>query len=966
MQAFHAVLRAVVAFMTVAACGPVLFAQAAPTTKPAGPVPVMAIIPGPPGQADAPSTQPATRPSNIRLNYKDAPLDTVLDHLSEETGLVIIKEGPVDGRVTVLSKQPVSPAEAVTILNAALKSNGFTAILQGRELHVLPRDKAKRSSIPVHFGNDPDGIEMNDELITQVIPIQNVDAVKLLSDLQNLMPQEADRAANEGSNTIIMTDVSSNIYRIVKIIRALDQQEMTNSEMRIVQLKYANAAAAVKLIDTVFKTEAGGGGGPQPGQPMQGPMPPQPGGGGAGGGAHRARGKVNAAADDRTNTIVMTGPAETLKLIDSILKKLDANPVPASDMKAFQLRYASAEDTAKLINSVFKGSEDRNNDFPFFFRSFGQQEESSKVKVTTAFDERTNTLIVTAPAEVMRGIEGLIKTLDANPIAASDIKVYQLKYADSYSASKLVTQIFNPDNDSGNRRFPFFIFVGGPSPSEKGPKITASSDDRTNSLIVTAPTEMFKIIDRIVQQLDSNPATEDTLFIYHLRNAQAQNLEVVLNTLFGNIQNQGQNQNQNQNQQQQQGGPFGQRGNNGPGGGGPGGGNGGNRGLNNNNRLGGNNSRLNNRQNGNNQRQQLSPGSAQAVNEMTGMVFVVADLDTNSLIVTTAAKYEKQVKQIIRELDRPVPQVLIKVLVAEVTHDNSADFGVDFSILNTRSNHLGESFGQVFGRPANGLVVSVVENQLNATLHALAQQNKLDVLSRPYILASDNQQAEIMIGQDVPLITNSYVTDFGQTVNLINYDEVGIILDVTPHINPEGLVILDVAPTISALTSQTVPISNTAAAPVIDMRSAYSRVGIRDGQTIVIGGMMQDQKTSTVNKVPILGDLPLLKYAFSRTQVTKTKTELLIFLTPHVAQQPDTLSPMSEDEQKGTRLTPQAVQPGMFQEHMEGMRRGQRPGTQPTGPIDPVFKPEPTTEPSRNTEPPATQPSVPGQTVRTP
>ena len=132
------------------------------------------------------------------------------------------------------------------------------------------------------------------------------------------------------------------------------------------------------------------------------------------------------------------------------------------------------------------------------------------------------------------------------------------------------------------------------------------------------------------------------------------------------------------------------------------------------------------------------------------------------------------------------------------------------------------------------------------------------------------------------------------------------------------------------MTAQTVNVGPGFSAPVISDRSAQSRVAVRDGQTIVIGGLMQDQKTLTVNKIPILGDIPLIGFAFSRTQVSKTKTELLIFLTPHVAAYPEALEGMSQQETKGTRLTPNAVSPGVFQEHMRGMDRGQAPHTQPS------------------------------------
>jgi general secretion pathway protein D len=314
---------------------------------------------------------------------------------------------------------------------------------------------------------------------------------------------------------------------------------------------------------------------------------------------------------------------------------------------------------------------------------------------------------------------------------------------------------------------------------------------------------------------------------------------------------------------------------------------------------------------------------------MIGQVYVVADQDTNALLVTTATKYKDDVMGVIKELDRPVPQVLIKVLVAEVTHDNSADFGTDFSILNARPNGNGQSFGETFGQPGSGLAINFLENNLNVTLHALAQQNKLDVLSRPYILASDNQEAYVMVGQQVPIVTSNTLTALGQTVSNYAYQSVGIILDVIPHINPDGVVTLQVAPQISQLTAQTVTVGLGVSVPVIASRQAQSMVAIKDGQTIVIGGLMQDQKTVTINKIPLIGDIPIIGSIFSRTITDKSKTELLLFLTPHVAIEPGVLKGMSRDEMKGTQLTPGAVSPGTFEDHIKGMERGA--ATQPVG-----------------------------------
>jgi general secretion pathway protein D len=269
--------------------------------------------------------------------------------------------------------------------------------------------------------------------------------------------------------------------------------------------------------------------------------------------------------------------------------------------------------------------------------------------------------------------------------------------------------------------------------------------------------------------------------------------------------------------------------------------------------------------------------------------------------------------------------VLIKVLIAEVTHDNTLDLGAEFSILNLNDAGIAQAtIGTNFDIAAqtDGAVVKLVRKEFTATLRALESVGKLDVLSRPYILASDNQVATITVGQEVPRITSSQITNLGQTISTVAYEDVGIILNVLPHINPDGMVILEVAPEISQLTGTTVNVGSGVNAPVIAKRSAYSRVGIRNGNTIVIGGLMEDRKTVTVSKVPILGDIPLIGQAFRRDQRTKNKTELLIFLTPHVAKSSEQLPAMSQEEIRGTQLTPNAVDPGVFEDHMEGLRRG--------------------------------------------
>jgi type II secretion system protein D len=1004
----------------------------------AGPV---ALLPGqnapPPATRPATGSAPATRPP-ITLDFKKVPLDAVLDHLSEAAGFSVIKEANVDERITLVVRQPVSADEAITLLNAALKNHGVTAVQQGRVLKILGRETAKKSNLPVHFGADPNEIPLTDDLITQVIPIRNVDALKLRTDLTPLLPTDADVAANGGSNAIIVTDTSANIHRVVEIVAALDRNETANAELRRYELKNANATATAKLILQIYKPP------PDPRQ-QDGKNRPD----------EQLRARINAVADDRTNILFVSAPAEIFKAVEEMLKALEANATAATEIKVFTPKFADASAAAKLITSIFRPDDvsSRAEAMIRYQMAQGGQmslDQALKARVVAAADDKSNTLVVTAPGETMKIIEDVLKHMDVDPSSVTELKVIPLQYADAASVVKVITSVFKPDDTAakpvvpqGEGRRPQApdqplharvniasddrlnalvlsapketikviedmlkildanpasasvtkiyqlknadawsavslinsIYKGddlatsalssprgaaGPSTPEsisaaeraRRNRINAASDSRTNSLVISAPPEMLADIEQLITRLDSNPASEETFFIYRLKNGQAGNVEQVLNNLFGT-----------QSPQQQLNGPNASGRNARSGSRGAAAGNvnpalaafGGAAGFNSRGGGTGIGSRRGSSQVGgfgvgngmfppgygnvgNMQQGQLPQGMMRAVTELTGEVYVVADLDTNSLLVTTATKYSERVKRIIEELDRAVPQVLIKVLVCEVTHDDSIDLGVDFSVINRRPNGQGTSISSAFGNAAQntGLVVSMLEDKLNAQLHVLATSGKLDVLSRPYILASDNQLASITVGQEVPFITNSRTTDLGQTINTIEYQDVGIILNVTPHINPDGLVIMDVAPEISQLTGTTVQISQNASAPVIAKRSAESRVGVRNGHTIVIGGLMEDRKTSTVLKIPILGDIPLLGAIFTRTQVTKSKTELLIFLTPHVAQQPEFLQGATEQERQGLLLTPRSVGPGKFDEHMKGMERGDMPMSRPSA-VDPLI-----------------------------
>jgi general secretion pathway protein D len=297
---------------------------------------------------------------------------------------------------------------------------------------------------------------------------------------------------------------------------------------------------------------------------------------------------------------------------------------------------------------------------------------------------------------------------------------------------------------------------------------------------------------------------------------------------------------------------------------------------------------------------------------------ITSDVDTRRLIVVTDDATNENIKTIIANLDKPKPQVLINVVFLQVTHDNNFDIGAEATYqgpISIKTNPEGiatTKFGvaaQLADPTMYGAFYQLIGRDVNATIHALQGVTKTEILSRPSILTRSNQQATILVGQSIPLITNSTVnTTSNSIINTVTYQDVGIILRVTPFITPEGLVEMIVSPEISSLSATTVPISNTVNSPVIDRRSADTVVVTPSDRTIVIGGLIASQKDDVDAKVPILGDIPLLGYAFKRKKKDDVKTELMIFLTPHVVATPDELATLSANERGKLNLAPTAFE----------------------------------------------------------
>ncbi len=273
---------------------------------------------------------------------------------------------------------------------------------------------------------------------------------------------------------------------------------------------------------------------------------------------------------------------------------------------------------------------------------------------------------------------------------------------------------------------------------------------------------------------------------------------------------------------------------------------------------------------------------------LEGKIKIVTDEATNSIIVLATPHDYTVVKETIRKLDIIPKQVLIEVLIAEVTLSGDTEFGIEWSLKGDSARIGGykgqDTVGLNFGMAREGgFTYAFDSNRLTAFLRAQASQNKLNILSSPHILAADNKEARIEVGQEVPIVTSEYVprdvdTDTS-TSRSIEYRSTGVILTVTPRVNEKGLVAMDITQEVSE--AQPV-VAGGIQSPVISNRKAETSLVVQHQQTIVIGGLIKDQTSKTISGVPFLAKIPLLSYLFSNTNDANEKTELVILITPHV------------------------------------------------------------------------------------
>ncbi len=671
------------------------------------------------------------------------------------------------------------------------------------------------------------------------------------------------------NNSLLIWAPKERMAWIKEFIAKLDTPAAEALQVEVFRLQFADAVELDRILSELFERRQALA--MQPGQPPTQPpqQPAQP------TTAQRrtipTEPEAIITADARTNSLIVAATRERLEVIRNLIKELDVDARPNLQFEIIPLQRAYAPDLAQILQTLlFEGTTAAQRQAGARFAAFGQPGafvsqiptggiiRSGEVRI--AADTRANALVVAATKENLALIRQLVAELDKDYLPPVKVKVFELRYADATQVADMLNRIVQTSGTQQRGGFGFF-FAGIPFEQRVLgqqqwlglQQNVIVADARRNAVIVTTTDANMPIFEQLIAELDQPADLGRLVKTYRVQNVDAQSLAQTITTIL-------------QQQRRPTGFLF--------------------------FALAGDTQRL---------------GPLQNLQDVT----VTADERTNTVVVTAPPTAFSAIERLIEQLDQPQPQVFIEVLIADVTLTKDLQLGVEWHIF--QENIFGETnqvtteliTGTEAAKQAGGqgLFWSYVSDTFRATLQALARDQKVRVMATPHILAMANVQAQIQIGQLFPVVTTYYPGTVGTPPQIsTELRSIATTLQVTPRVNNAGYITMDIVQTIDDLGGTVQQAGFTQ--PIINTRVARTSVTVKDGQTVVIGGFMRDRIQEVQTGIPILKDLPLIGPLFRRTEKTKDRTELMVFLTPRIVRTPDELRRLLEEEKKRSKYAP--------------------------------------------------------------
>lgn len=771
--------------------------------------------------------------------------------------------------------------------------------------------------IIVVTGN-PDDVEKVNRIINQIIniseetlprielyPLANVDSQAISQVVQELYDQVFAPRQDPVTitpllkpNALLLIGRDEAVESVIAFLKELDVPVPPANEFQVIYLKHMSAIDAKARLDEHYLGITAGGA--------------------TAGAANQATDvgvglsvRIRVTADYRSNALVVSASPRDIAEIEAFVDSIDVvGPESTNTVRILRLKNSLAEELAPVLQDVLNGQlqgaglgfnpQGNLGNTQQLQGGFGaQQQQLARIRsvmlelvtvdprgqklitksgitfdVRVTADTNSNTLIVQGPAENMDLIEILVRELDRLPDAETVLKVYTIVNGDAAKLLELLQALFATEE-----QLP--LQSGTVGEASTLVSLRFAIDTRLNSLIVSGSQADIDVVESLLIRLDLEDVEDRVTVIVRLHNSSAVDVATAVNDWLDGRDE-----------------------------------------LNSNEDL------------------------YSIYQQVERTILVIPEGASNSLILSATEEFLPEIEAVIERLDRRPPMVMIQVLLATVTLDDQEEFGIEMGIQDSLlfdrgaagaasiadQGLVGFPFNQstIGNLPASyaatrepllaqglnllnvgrtngtlgfgGLVLSAGNESVNLLLRALKAQSRLQVLSRPQIMTVENLQGFVQIGQRVPYITETTLSNFGQT-NTTEFVDVGILLQVTPRVSPDGLMVLGVDATRSQLGAEEdgIPISINLAgdvirSPAIDIITAQTTVMARSGQTVVLGGLIETTDSDVMRGVPILSNIPGIGSLFRFDQRISQRDELLIIMTPYLIESEEDMTMLNQME----------------------------------------------------------------------
>lgn len=715
-----------------------------------------------------------------------------------------------------------------------------------------------------------------------VYTLKHASGVKLAPKMQEMFDKRAEGAegkrtpvniqAVEGSNSIIASASADDHGALKALIELLDVKSNLNQQLRIFNLENAKAENTATLLQELFK--------PQEGAAGQGP--------------------ANAIAVQPvpwTGSIAVWAAPGQMEDIEEMIARIDTNkPKREMMLDAIQLKQARAEDLAEAMSNVLKGETDggggaEDAQAALILSFFSEMPDGSQVlqkllkqDITIVPYVQTNSLLVMAPPDSVDMLRSLIKRLDDIPPITAEVEVFALKNASSEQIIETLQKVFEAESGGGGGEGPE-VTIGGVAGTLMGQKLSFSADQRTNSVIVAGNEQYLRIVGKLINDLDGEAREDRITTVYRINNTTAEALATAMKDF---------------NQQETE---------------------------------------------------RVSAIEDVAAEQLKAerAITVVPDEPSNAVMLSMDSRFESQYMDLVRELDRAPDQVLIEVMLVEVTLDDRFELGIEFAaqdLLFTEKAFLGPNgtikgpeFDFVGGTDlgavgsGGGFAFTMTGEDFNFLFHAFQSDGRAELISRPSIMVKNNETGIIEIITEVPIPSATNISTGGTQQTSVTYEDAGITLEVEPHINPDGFVQLKVKPEVSSIGAP-VQVSGDVQAATFNRTRLDTTITVKDGETIIIGGLIESSKTENEAKVPLMGDLPIVGQLFRSNDDSQRRKELLIVITATVLRTAEDAYRTSIAQRDKTDIIPESVKQSPLMDKLQLKPEGEelemvQPQTEP-------------------------------------